>query len=50
MYKIIITLAVWCLILYYAACFAQIFGLIKFTAKSIKIKKLFIPFYYLLKN
>lgn len=51
MYRLIITLAIACLIVYYIVCFAEIFGLMKITKKgSIKPSKLLIPFYYLFKN
>ena len=45
---LILTLAV-VLIVYYAFCILQLFGLIKFTKEDIKFFKMLIPFYYFFK-
>lgn len=50
MYKIIITILIIALILYYLLCFLELFKVIKFTTKGVTLTKLFIPFYYLFKN
>jgi hypothetical protein len=47
MYRLIIFLVLAALVFYYFMCFAQVFGLLKFTNKKIQPKKLLIPFYYL---
>jgi hypothetical protein len=52
-FKIFIVVLVFSLALYYAFCFLEIFGLIKFTkgyGSGVKFPKMLIPFYYLFKN
>lgn len=50
-YKLIIGAIVLACLLYYAACFLEIFEVIKFTDKktTIKFPKMLIPFYYFFK-
>lgn len=49
-YKIFIGLLLIATVIYYFFCFLQIFGLIKFTKNEVKIPKMFIPFYYIIKK
>ena len=49
-YRVIIGLLLIATVLYYIFCFLQIFGLVSFTKNEVKIPKMFIPFYYLLKK
>lgn len=50
MYKFIIYVLLFSLVLYYALCFLEILKVIKFTKSGIVPTKLWIPFYYLFKN
>ena len=49
-YRIIIGLLLLATVLYYIFCFLQIFGVVEWTKNEVKIPKMFIPFYYLLKK
>jgi len=49
-YKIFIALLLVATVIYYFFCFLQIFGLIRFTKNEVKIPKMFIPFYYIIKK
>lgn len=50
-YRVFIGIFLFCLFLYYIACFLEIFEVIKFTADKkdagVKFPKMLIPFYYL---
>lgn len=50
-YKIFIAILIFCVVLYYAFCFLEIFEVIKFThqgeGSGVKFPKMLIPFYYL---
>ena len=51
-YKVIIGLLIVSTVIYYIFCFLEVFDFIKFTGKNTKVKvpKMFIPFYYLIKS
>lgn len=49
MLRLLICILILALIIYYSAVFLEIFGVFKFTTTEIKLKKLLIPFYYLIK-
>lgn len=51
-FRIVIGLLVLACLLYYIACFLEIFGVIKFTKEGTEMKfgKMLIPFYYLIKD
>lgn len=52
-YKIFITIILFCVVLYYIFCFLEIFGVLKFTegkGSGVKFPKMLIPFYYLIKD
>ena len=50
MYRLIIYLALFLLIMYYAMLALHLLGLLKMTKADIKAKKLLIPFFYFIKN
>lgn len=50
MYKLIIMLLLFLVVMYYALVALHLVGAVKLTKQKIEAKKLLIPFYYFIKN
>lgn len=50
MYKLIIMLLLFLVVMYYALVALHLVGAVKLTKQNIEAKKLLIPFYYFIKN